>query len=118
MAQTLSEWWQHYLGEEWEIFYELQLHNIGNLTLTGYNSELSNYNFHSKKKLYATSHLEINKYFANITDWKKLDIERRAITLSEIMINIWSYFGTDDPEGIEIQDVTGTTLQLLTIMGQ
>lgn len=118
MPQTLSEWWQHYLGEEWEIVYELQLHNIGNLTLTGYNSELSNDDFHSKKKLYADSHLEINKYFANITDWKKLDIERRARTLSEIMINIWPYFGTDDPEGIEIQDVTGTTPQVLTIMGQ
>lgn len=118
MPQTLSEWWQHYLGEEWEVVYELQLHNIGNLTLTGYNSELSNDDFHSKKKLYADSHLEINKYFANITDWKKLDIERRARTLSEIMINIWPYFGTDDPEGIEIQDVTGTTPQVLTIMGQ
>jgi|YelNatPaOPRAMG01_1025707.scaffolds.fasta_scaffold48925_1 uncharacterized protein with ParB-like and HNH nuclease domain len=118
MPQTLSEWWQHYLGEEWEIVYELQLHNIGNLTLTGYNSELSNDDFQSKKKLYADSHLEINKYFANITDWKKLDIEKRARTLSNIMINIWSYFGTDDPEGIEVQDVTGTTPQALTIMGQ
>jgi uncharacterized protein with ParB-like and HNH nuclease domain len=118
MPQTLSEWWQHYLGEEWEIVYELQLHNIGNLTLTGYNSELSNDDFYSKKKLYADSHLEINKYFAIITEWKKLDIERRARMLSEIMINIWSYFGSDDPEGVEVQDVTGTTPQVLTIMGQ
>jgi len=118
MPQTLSEWWQNYLGNEWEIVYELQLHNIGNLTLTGYNSELSNDDFHSKKKLYADSHLEINRYFANVTDWKKTDIERRARTISEIMINIWSYFGNDDPEGIEIQDVTGTTPQVLTIMGQ
>lgn len=118
MPQTLSEWWQNYLGDEWEIVYELQLHNIGNLTITGYNSELSNDDFPSKKKLYADSHLEINKYFATVTDWKKTDIERRAKTLAEIMINIWPYFGNDDPEGIEIQDVTGTTPQVLTIMGQ
>lgn len=118
MPQTLSEWWQNYLGDDWEIVYELQLHNIGNLTLTGYNSELSNDDFPSKKKLYADSHLEINKYFANVTDWKKNDIERRAKTLAEIVINIWPYFGNDDPEGIEIQDVTGTTPQVLTIMGQ
>lgn len=118
MPQTLSEWWQNYLGDEWEIVYELQLHNIGNLTITGYNSELSNDDFPSKKKLYAESHLEINKYFATVTDWKKTDIERRAKTLAEIMINIWPYFGNDDPEGIEIQDVTGTTPQVLTIMGQ
>lgn len=118
MPQTLSEWWQNYLGDDWEIVYELQLHNIGNLTLTGYNSELSNDDFPSKKKLYADSHLEINKYFATVTDWKKNDIERRAKTLAEIVINIWPYFGNDDPEGIEIQDVTGTTPQVLTIMGQ
>lgn len=118
MPQTLSEWWQNYLGDEWEIVYELQLHNIGNLTITGYNSELSNDDFPSKKKLYADSHLEINKYFAAVTDWKKTDIERRAKTLAEIMINIWPYFGNDDPEGIEIQDVTGTTPQVLTIIGQ
>jgi len=118
MPQTLSEWWQNYLGEEWEIVYELQLHNIGNLTLTAYNSELSNDDFYTKKDFYADSHLEINKYFTNIADWKKLDIERRARTLSEIMINIWSYFGPDDPEGIEVQNVTGTAPQVLTIMGQ
>ena len=118
MPQTLSEWWQNYLGNEWEIVYELQLHNIGNLTITGYNSELSNDDFYSKKKLYADSHLEINKYFATVADWKKIDIEKRAKTLAEIMINIWPYFGNDDPEGIEIQDVTGTTPQVLTIMGQ
>jgi uncharacterized protein with ParB-like and HNH nuclease domain len=118
MPQTLSEWWQNYLGNEWEIVYELQLHNIGNLTLTGYNSELSNDDFYSKKKLYTESHLEINKYFANVNEWKKTDIERRARTISEIMIKIWSYFGNDDPEGIEIQDVTGTTPQVLIIMGQ
>lgn len=118
MPQTLSEWWQNYLGDDWEIVYELQLHNIGNLTLTGYNSELSNDDFPSKKKLYADSHLEINKYFATVTEWKKNDIEKRAKTLAEIMINIWPYFGNDDPEGIEIQDVTGKTPQVLTIMGQ
>jgi len=118
MPQTLSEWWQNYLGNEWEIVYELQLHNIGNLTLTGYNSELSNDDFYSKKKFYTDSHLEINKYFANVNEWKKTDIERRARTISEIMIKIWSYFGNDDPEGIEVQDVTGTTPQVLIIMGQ
>jgi len=118
MPQTLSEWWQKYLGDEWELVYELQLHNIGNLTLTAYNTELSNDEYHTKKALYGSSHLELNKYFADISDWKKSDIERRARTLAEIMVNLWTYFGTDDPEGGEVQDVTGTIPQLLTIMGQ
>ena len=40
------------------------LHTIGNLTLTGHNSELSNSSFEKKKTLLAESHFELNKYFA------------------------------------------------------
>lgn len=28
MPQTLSEWWQNYLGDDWELTYDLYLHNI------------------------------------------------------------------------------------------
>ncbi len=118
MPQTLTEWWQNYLGEDWEIVYELQLHNIGNLTLSAYNTELSNYDFIKKKRLYAESHLEINKYFANVNTWKAEDIERRAIKLSEIFVKIWSYFGSEDAEGIDVSDVTGTNPTVLSVMGQ
>jgi len=118
MPQTLSEWWQNYLGEEWEIVYELQLHSIGNLTLTAYNSELSNADYFSKKEYYAESHLELNKYFVNVPQWKKEDIERRAMILSESIINIWPYYGPDDPEGSEVQDFTGTSPRMLIILGQ
>jgi len=58
-------------SQEWEILYELQLHNIGNLTLTAYNTELSNDDFNTKKSIYKDSHLEINKYFANILIGRK-----------------------------------------------
>ena len=40
MPQTLSEWWQHELGVDWEERYDLYLHTIGNLTLTAYNTEI------------------------------------------------------------------------------
>lgn len=63
MPQTLSEWWQVHLGNDWEETHELLLHTIGNLTLTAYNTELSNDDFITKKKTYADSHLELNKYF-------------------------------------------------------
>jgi len=118
MPQTLSEWWQKYLGEEWELVYELYLHNIGNLTLTAYNTELSNDDFPTKKKHYTNSHIELNRYFLEIDKWKKEDIEKRAYTLADIALQIWPYFGSEGYEPTEITDVTGTTPQGLWIFGQ
>lgn len=61
MPQTLSEWWQKELGEDWEETHDLFLHTIGNLSLTAYNTELSNDDFPTKKKTLNESHLELNK---------------------------------------------------------
>ena len=72
------------------------MHSIGNLTLTGYNSELSNKPFRNKKIFLAESHLESNKYFANITNWNKDSIIERTKILFNICNSIWSYFGTDN----------------------
>ena len=71
MPQTLSEWWQDHLGQDWEETHELLLHTIGNLTLTAYNAELSNEDFTTKRRTYAESHLELNKYFSTPTCWTR-----------------------------------------------
>ena len=118
MPQTLSEWWQNYLGEDWELVYELYLHNIGNLTLTAYNTELSNDNYPTKRKHYSDSHIELNKYFKNVEKWEKKAIEERATDISEIILKIWPYFGSEDYVESEIIEVTGTTPQGLWILGQ
>ena len=44
----LSEVWQQELGENWQEIQEKYLHTIGNLTLTGYNPELSDRPFTGK----------------------------------------------------------------------
>ena len=51
--------------------HELYLHTIGNLTLTAYNTELSNDDFDTKRKTLNESHLELNKYFTNIPKMDK-----------------------------------------------
>jgi len=71
MPQTLTEDWQTYLGEDWEVTHELMLHTIGNLTLTKYNSELSNLDFESKKLRFKESHLEMNRLFKDVDSWKR-----------------------------------------------
>jgi len=118
MPQTLSEWWQRHLGSEWEETHELYLHAIGNLTLTAYNSELSNENFLVKKKRLYDSHLELNTYF-NLRDrWTKVEIEQRADLLSKQAIIIWKYFGEENSTSKRIEGVTGTIPLSLKILGQ
>src|SRR3990172_6320984 len=92
MPQTLTEYWQNHLSDDWEITHELLLHTIGNLTLTAYNPELSNDDFESKRNWLSNSHLEINKYFKDKSAWKKEDIEKRSQRLTEIVLSILTYF--------------------------
>lgn len=118
MPQTLTEYWQTHLGDDWEITYELLLHTIGNLTLTAYNTELSNDDFESKKNRLCESHLEMNKYFQDNNSWKKADIEKRSEHLTEIVLSIWPYFGDEIIEQQNQTEVTGTTPKKLWILGQ
>ncbi len=119
MPQTLSVWWQNHLGAGWENTHELDLHTIGNLTLTAYNSQLSNDDFPSKKLIYSNSHLELNKYFNSITSWNEAEINQRSDILAEKAIKIWPYFGLmDEPIIIEANEVTGKRPDKLFILGQ
>lgn len=118
MPQTLSEWWQKHIGTDWEETHDLFLHTIGNLTLTAYNTELSNDNFPTKKETYKESHLELNKYFSDINGWTRADIEQRAEALGKQALEIWSYFGQENSTPTDIQEVTGTTPTGLKILGQ
>ena len=64
MPQTLSEEWKEELGANWSETHEKYLHTIGNLTLTGYNSELSNHSFKEKQDFpggFRDSPLYLNK---------------------------------------------------------
>ena len=117
MPQTLTEWWQNHLGEEWGSIHELYLHTLGNLTLTGYNSELSNKSFPEKQKGLAQSHLELNRHFASLKEWKKEQIERRAEQLADLALTVWSYFGDNQQPAStrKRQEVTGTKPSRLVI---
>ena len=118
MPQTLSVWWQNHIGEDWEETHELFLHTIGNLTLTAYNTEMSNDDFTTKKKTYNDSHLGLNKYFSPIPSWTRTEIERRAEALAKQALVIWSYFGQENAASSDRKEVTGTSPTSLKILGQ
>jgi uncharacterized protein with ParB-like and HNH nuclease domain len=95
MPQVLTEWWKAHLGSDWANIHENYIHNIGNLTLSAYNSELSNNAFNDKVESLKNSHLELNKYFNNLSTWDEVAIKTRARLLADKALSVWKYFGKD-----------------------
>jgi uncharacterized protein with ParB-like and HNH nuclease domain len=118
LPQTITDWWKDHLGSDWEDVHDLYLHTIGNLTLTAYNSEMSNFDYSTKSEVLKESHLEINQHFSNITTWKKENIEERSDALAEIALKIWPYFGNENSSDEILGKVTGTTPVSVQILGQ
>lgn len=59
--------WQQMLGEDWQEVHSLYLHTLGNLTITGYNAEMSNKSFGEKvngESGFKHSHLKLNESIA------------------------------------------------------
>ncbi len=112
MPQTLTDSWKITLGEDWDEIHDAHLHVIGNLTLTAYNSEMSNESFQKKTKHLSNSHLEINKGFKSLQTWGHDEIKARTRKLVDKCLEIWSYFGSKENE---IKDVKGTSPRLLLL---
>lgn len=86
--------WQQMLGEDWQEVHSLYLHTLGNLTITGYNAEMSNKSFWEKvngKSGFKHSHLKLNESIAQCDVWNKKSIQRRTNILTDIILKIWKY---------------------------
>jgi len=117
MPQTLNVWWKNHLGEDWAITYDLLVHTLGNLTLTAYNSELSNSEFLIKRDEFQKSHLELNKYFIEQDTWQRENIEFRAEYLADLVVKIWKYFG-DESVQTQPSSLKGSIPKFLYILGE
>lgn len=86
--------WQQMLGENWQEVHSLYLHTLGNLTITGYNAEMSNKSFGEKvngESGFKHSHLKLNESIAQSDVWNKKAIQRRTNILTDIILKIWKY---------------------------
>lgn len=91
MPQTLTDEWRDLLasyGDDPESTHAELKHTIGNLTLTGYNSELSNKPYERKHQIYQNSHLSLNRDLAE-EGWSAGHIRRRSSDLASRAIQIW-----------------------------
>ena len=88
----LSEEWQTDLGPEWRIVQGKYLHTIGNLTLTGYNPELSDRPFREKRDMtggFKDSPIRLNRSLATLDLWNEEEIQRRAAQIAGLAVRIW-----------------------------
>lgn len=86
--------WQQMLGEDWQEVHSLYLHTLGNLTITGYNAEMSNKSFVEKvngESGFKHSHLKLSESIAQCDVWNKKAIQRRTNILTDIILKIWKY---------------------------
>ncbi len=70
--EDLSPEWRKALGEDWAEVQQRYLHTLGNLTLTGYNSEYSDHPFATKRDMeggFKDSPLRLNKGLGQLEAW-------------------------------------------------
>ena len=90
--KNLSTSWQEMLGDNWQEDRERYLHTLGNLTLTGYNSELGDRPFKEKKELLAEVHTKVVTLYESIKCrdiWNAKAIETRAEILSAEIVKLF-----------------------------
>jgi uncharacterized protein with ParB-like and HNH nuclease domain len=89
MPQTLNEAWKNELGLDPEKVHTTLINTFGNLTLTGYNSEMGNLPFSKKKAQLENTHIELNRWILQQTSWGAVEVEKRAKVLLDIANKIW-----------------------------
>ena len=90
----LSMEWQQELGPTWKDVQKTYLHTIGNLTLTAYNSEMSDNPFMVKMDMeggFKESALRLNAYLVKLTEWNEQRIKERAKILADKAKEIWEF---------------------------
>ncbi|MFJ5335700.1 DUF262 domain-containing protein [Pectobacterium sp. CHL-2024] len=84
--------WRNALGDKWQQVWETRCHTLGNLTLTGYNSEYSNRSFAEKRDMeggFKHSHLRLNEGLSSLDVWNEETILARAKKMSEQASVAW-----------------------------
>ena len=85
--------WKKEVGINYSSVYEVYLHTLGNLTITGHNSELGTKSFSEKKRIIKENSKAniLNKEVLTAERWNEETIIKRAKVLSKKLINEFDY---------------------------
>ena len=89
LPQTLTDEWRAMLGQNADEAHERWLHTPGNLTLTGYNPELSNAPWTDKRVFYAASNVSMTRALAEHTTFDVEVLVARGEHLAGRASAIW-----------------------------
>ena len=90
--------WRAALGDDWKRVQEEWLHTLGNLTLTGYNSEYSDRPFAEKRDMpggFGVSPLKLNAGLGQIEVWNEASIVARSEQLAAVAVQVWPAVALD-----------------------
>jgi uncharacterized protein with ParB-like and HNH nuclease domain/predicted transport protein len=85
--------WRQALGPEWQRVQQQWLHTLGNLTLTGYNTEYSDRSFTEKRDMaggFRESPLKVNASLGLLEVWNEATIQERAGRLADQALAVWT----------------------------
>lgn len=109
MPQNLSTQWKNELGEESEHIHEIYVHNLGNLTLTGYNPKMSNRPFSEKQNMdrgFRENHfVNLNAIPASLESWGEEEIIQRRDSLIDQSLKVWEYPKTEYTPKKDVDDL-------------
>lgn len=90
--ENLNAEWKKDLGGDWKRIQAQYLHTLGNLTLTGYNTEYSDRSFREKRDMeggFRHSPLRLNEGLGCCEIWNETEIEKRATLLAHKALKVW-----------------------------
>ena len=112
--------WQRTLGADWKEIQSRLLHTLGNLTLTGYNSEYSDRPFSEKRDMewgFRDSPLSLNHGLGKLDTWGEVEILQRAESLAQKAVTVWPWLtlspdalARHQPSPVAATSATGYTL--------
>lgn len=97
--ENLSLKWREALGGDWQRIHKERLHTLGNLTLTGYNSQYSDKTFIEKRDIdggFKQSPLHLNTGLGQCENWDEAAMDARASRLADLAVQVWRAPALDD----------------------
>ncbi len=92
--EKLTKEWKKELGANWEEIHEKYLHVLGNLTITGYNSELGYKPFLEKRDMeggFREAPFKLNNMIRDLDNWDDIEINKRGTILADLATKVWPY---------------------------
>ena len=130
--ENLPAAWRQMLGADWQQAQQTWLHRLGNLTLTGYNSEYSDKDFLTKKSIprgFNESPLRLNRDMREAERWTVEEMRQRGERLANQAVELWPALKVDPAliaeyelaerkrltEGLSLEDVSGLNKKTETL---